>query len=99
MVSDKMIVSVLLLGWRAVRVLALLLFGSRNRAATAQAAFSAVSRPHRTGFQRGLTWTMVAALLAIGVPLANTDREFKERAVRDVQVIAQLVAKALPHAE
>src|SRR5262245_44298370 len=75
MLSEKLLIGVLLLGWRLIRFIGMLPF-RRGQVFASTGVYDDSSRVRRSSSGSGLIWTTVLALLFVGVPLARSDEHF-----------------------
>jgi hypothetical protein len=92
MFPEKLLINLLVYGWRVFR---LIFLGGGWRAPAVQTAIVEEARNHRGNYGNGLAWMTALALLLIGLPLANTDPAFKTAAGTDIQALWHEVANML----
>ena len=95
--AEKILISVLLLGWRLLRVVGPLLIGREAAVADTESLVMDAAAPiRRANYMDGLLWITVLALLGIGVPLASADAEFAQARSQDLGALIALVQAHFP---
>jgi hypothetical protein len=92
MVSEKLLVGLLTLGWK---FLGFVFLGSRRQRIAAETMIGTVYRkPRRASYANGLIWMTALALIAIGVPLVDADPRFNTHIIQHALALLHVITQA-----
>ena len=97
MFPGKVLVTLLLFGWRVARVCGPLFLHGHLGNAVEAASFAEGGLSKRSRYLDGFAWTTLLTVLAIGVPLAMSDHRFMAAHQKDFNALADVIERSLPN--